>query len=70
MRLSLPPHYPIFVNPWKDEVRLWRTDTDEGVTLTGAAARVYREWWALECAARADKRKREAHAMDRRTAQA
>lgn len=61
MQLSLPPHEPIFLHPFRDEVRLWRTDTEEGVTLRGAAARIYKQWW-VECAAKADKRKRETYA--------
>lgn len=47
MWLQMPPHEVIRVHPWEDEVRLWLTETGEGMTLTGAAARYYKTWWDL-----------------------
>jgi hypothetical protein len=48
MWARLPAHEVIRIHPWLDEVRLWLIEPDAGLTLTGAAARYYKEWWVLQ----------------------
>jgi hypothetical protein len=49
---TLPPYEVIRVHPSEDEVRLWLTESAEGLTLRGVTARYFKTWWGLHSATR------------------